>query len=564
MISKLAFSLVASATLLSAGPTGTGQTFADREGNTLRITSPFSEPPGDGMFPVIVEITSMKKAARWSVIQGENVFGATYRRNMVFECPAGETRRAVVLLASSESGRSYMDGVNLEIIAPGIRDIVRYELQNRGGLLEGVLVGENAVRELGNRISGSGPVTFLTGIAPLDWRAYAGYAGIVVTDKEWRAMDPGARVAIGQYVKGGGRLLVLVPDETAATTLPAFPKPDDPKLGNQAGLGRAGFALTEQQNAASIIKALAWNGSTDPSEKEMLSQSLRNWRNNAPEFFPRRSSVFTGFLMLIVLVAFAILIGPVNLFVFAPAKRRHRLFFSVPVIALSTSLLLLVFVLLSDGIGGKGHRYLLIENRPGEGEAVNHIIQYQTSRCGVLFSTGFESKASAIIRDLGDAGTGFNQGTSGEARELVAEPDNLTGSGPWFVSRTNQNYRVAALVPGRGRVEVRGQGAGAQLTSTFAYPLEAIWFRDAEGKWWKSGPLKLGEPTGVTAVEGAPDGEFAARLRSAPEEISRRVGEAAKRQTCFVAFTGKPEGVATHSSIRWIDRAVVTGPLVFP
>jgi hypothetical protein len=372
-------------------------------------------------------------------------------------------------------------------------------------------------------------------------------------------------VAIVHYAKSGGTLIVIAPDEAAASTLPGFPKPDDANRPGRVGLGKAITILKADANDKSLSAAIHKGPGHDNFSSGSASDQLSEWRRNAPEFFPKRSSTLTSLLMLVVLVGFAVLIGPVNLFVLAPAKRRHRLFFSVPVIALSTSALLLLFVLLSDGLGGKGHRFLLIENRPGEGEAVNHVVQYQTSRCGVLFSTGFDSGVSATIRDISDSSSGFRRSGSGETKELIAEPDNLEGNGAWFVSRTSQSYRLAATVPGRGRIEIRGSGSSAKLTSTFAFPLEALWFRDTEGKWWKSGPLKMGEPVGVQPVTATePRTEWTALLSKAPNEIINRANEAAQRRASFIAFTTSPEGVATHSSIRWTDQAVITGPLFQP
>jgi hypothetical protein len=551
MIAKTLLFLAA-ATVIAAAPPG--QTFVDVHGNNLRLTSPFEAPPAEGLYPVLVEMTSLTRAARWSVNQ--NTFGyGEFGRKMIFECPAGESRRAMVLMVSSGTGGGYTDGVNLEIISGDVRDSVRFDTQGSGHT--GVLFGQKAIAEHGGKFSSLGFLEFDTGIAPTDWRAYSGYRGVVLTDAEWRVMDPGARVAIVHYAKCGGTLVVIVPDETAASTLPGFPKPDDANRPGRVGLGKAMAVAKDKLNGKILAGAQA--------PEQIHSGELDEWRRNAPGFFPQRSSTLTSLLMLVVLVGFAILIGPVNLFVLAPAKRRHRLFFSVPVIALSTSALLLLFVLLSDGLGGKGHRFLLIENRPGEGEAVNHVIQYQTSRCGVLFSTGFESGVSATIQNLGDRNMGFRRSGAGERKELIAEPDNLEGNGAWFVSRTSQNYRVAATVPGRGRVEIRGSGPSAKLTSTFAFPLEALWFQDTEGNWWKSGPLKMGEPVGVLPVDATePQTEWTALLRKAPTEIINRANEAAQRRGSFIAFSSAPEGVTTHSSIRWTDEAVVTGPLFQP
>lgn len=556
MIAKT-FLFLATAALLAAAPPG--GTYMDANGNSLRITSPFASPPAEGLYPVVVEMSSQSRAARWSVNQNNFGYGE-FRRNMVFECPPGETRRAMVLLATSRTGNSYMDGINLEIVAGGVRDSVRFEGANKSASLGDALFGEKTIAGFLR----DGAVAFTTGIAATDWRAYGGYRAVVVSDQEWRDMDPGARVAISHYAKNGGTVVVIVPDESAASTLPGFPKPDDPNRPGRVGLGKALTILKADANDKTLTTAINKSGGENfPSGS--TTERVSEWKRNAPEFFPQKSSTLTSLLMLVVLVGFAILIGPVNLFVLAPVKRRHRLFFSVPVIALSTSALLLIFVLLGDGLGGKGYRFLLIENRPADGEAVNHVIQYQTSRCGVLFSTGFTSGVSAIIQDLGNDSVNFRRAPSGEAKELIAEMDNLEGNGAWFVSRTSQHYRVAATVPGRGRIEIRGSGASAKLTSTFAYAIDALWFRDNEGNWWKTGPLKTGEPGGVEAVTASePHTQWSGRLREAPLEITNRAHAAAQRRGCFIAFTSAPEAVPTHSAIRWTDQAVVTGPLFQP
>lgn len=561
MIAKIVLFLVAT-TLFAAAQSG--NSFTDPFGNTLRLSSPFSAPPTNGLFPVVVEMTAQKRAAKWAVAQRSYLYG-DYHRNMVFECPAGESRRAVVLLNCIDTGNGSSNGVDLEIVADGVRDRKRFDSSYRSGSFAGSLVGQKLIADHRQDFGIDTGVLFNTELASTDWRAYAGYISVILSDAEWRTMEPGARVALAHYARSGGSLLVVVPDEASASTLPAFPVADDPKRPGRVGFGKATTLAKANLNEKNLLAARYHESIDENSRATPSGETIRLWKSDAPEYFPARSSHFTGFLMLIVLVAFAILIGPVNLFVFAPAKKRHRLFFSVPVIALSTSLILLVFVLLSDGLGGKGHRFLLIENRPADGENVNHIVQYQTSRCGVLFNTGFTTGVSATIQNLGIDDYESYSGSSGEKKEIIAEADNLEGNGSWFVSRTSQNYRLAATVPGRGRIELRGAGTTAILTSTFAYPLEALWFRDKEGKWWKTGPLRMGEPVGVTEVTSTqPLLEWKERLDKAPTEIQVRTSDIAQRHGCFIAFTSAPEAVPTHSSIRWTDHAVVTGSLFHP
>lgn len=552
---------LAAAIAAAAGPeTPGGQSFGDADGNTLQLSSAFAEPPPrGGFFPIIAEMSSPGRDARWTLNQ-ENYFGRGFKRTLTLECPRAESKRANLLIASNSSnGTGYgTDGVQLDVIARGVNDSCRFQSSNTSGSLRGVLIGEDA---FGSReLTGNAAISFKTALAPTDWRAYAGYNGVVVTDKEWRTLDPGARVAIGSYVRGGGALVVLVPDETAVATLPAFPKPDDPSRPNQHGLG-----IASTIPLANVKTSVVRNLTRTNQISDAASNGLREWRQRAPAFFVKNSQGFTSILMLLVLVGFAILIGPVNLFAIAPSKRRHRLFFSVPVISLSTSALLLLFVLLSDGIGGKGHRFLLVENRPGDGETTNHVIQYQTSRCGVLFNTGFKTDATATISALNDRPGGYDDFRNSNTVELVAGAEKLEGSGPWFVSRTSQHYRLAASVPGRGRIEMRGSGNSAQLTSTFAFPIEELWFKDKDGKWWMTGPLSEGAAAGVSEVayDHARE-DWQKRMEQAPDEIVLRASEAAMRAGSFIAFTTQADALPTHSSIRWTDQAVITGPLVQP
>jgi hypothetical protein len=554
MIAKSLLFLVTSAALAAAPP---GKDIFDDHGNQLRISSPFSVPPLEGFYPVLMEMNSRFKDARWAVNHG-NYNAVIDRGNMTFECRFGESRRTVVLLPCSSTGNRYDGSTRLDVSAGPIRDYVVFKRESREqSFLQNTLFGLQALTDLAGNVTSSVAIEFNTAIAPTDWRAYSGYYGVVVNDTEWRAMEPGARVAINHYVKSGGRLIVLVPDKAAASTLPAFPRFDDPFQPGQVGLGMAATLLASTADA-SLRPTLKGKATDDSFRGRAGGRSLIHWHLRSPEVNPKRSSPFTHFLMLLVLVVFAILIGPVNLFILAPAKRRHRLFFSVPVIALSTSALLLGFVLLSDGLGGDGHRALLIESRPGEGEAVSYVVQYQSSHCGALLNSGFESGASASIEHLGGH-------VSSAKCFLIADPDNLVGKGSWFASRTSQHYRVAATVPGRGRIELHGAGAAARLTSTFSFPIDALWFQDQEGRWWMAGAMKTGEPVGVQEVaEDDVHKERAERLSRLPTEIANLADQAALRRGSFIAFTSAPEAVRTNASIRWVDQAVLTGLLHQP
>ena len=75
-------------------------------------------------------------------------------------------------------------------------------------------------------------------------------------------------------------------------------------------------------------------------------------------------------LIILILIIFSIIVGPVNLFVFAKSGRRHRLFFTTPLISLIAALLVLTFILFEDGVGGQGRRMLVMDLESAANDAL--------------------------------------------------------------------------------------------------------------------------------------------------------------------------------------------------
>lgn len=64
------------------------------------------------------------------------------------------------------------------------------------------------------------------------------------------------------------------------------------------------------------------------------------------------------------------LVGPLSLFLWAPAGKRQRLFLLIPAISVGFSLLLLLLILAGDGTGGTGSREVLIQINPQDHSAL--------------------------------------------------------------------------------------------------------------------------------------------------------------------------------------------------
>lgn len=438
--------------------------------------------------------------------------------------------------------------------------------------------------EANTRHSGSGRYSGSTSFAgkfdarelPEDWRAYSGYDGIAMTDTDWGNASPGARNAILRWNRLGGELVIyalssssdfaslgIAPDakgvreaERSFGQVTIRPiAPDDMKLDPGDTVSR----FHHKKSASDTAKL--------PS----LSQSIR-------DDFDRGWQLQTSFgeqgynygLFILILVAFGIVVGPVNLFVFAKSGRRHRLFITTPVIALATSALLVGLIILIDGFGGRGMRVVLMEVRPDDGENSAYIHQEQISRTGVLLGGGFEVTEPALVTPvpLGDSQwarlTRGNAG-GGMRYETLVGDGKLAADGDWFQSRSEQGQLVRAIVPTRGRIESRGNAGAPGFLSTFDFPIETLYYHDENGAVWRADGITPGKAFTCQEANANEWDLFKSEAMKNLTPRARNFGTLAPRPRHFVALTTAAPGIDTLKGIKWqTTRTYITGPVAQP
>lgn len=387
--------------------------------------------------------------------------------------------------------------------------------------------------------------------ASRDWRGYAAFSLIVLTPEDWETMAPAARTALGDWARMGGHLQFVggmpgdapTPDVPGETTrgLGGVHPPPTPEDDNQPR-----FDKLPAVNAA--------NQSNSPAIATMkLGESvLRSWlgRVNADLIFDR----FIIWPMVLVLMVFFVMITPINLFVLAPSRRRHRLFRTIPVISLTACALLAVAVGVGDGVGGKGERLVWIESRPGT-ENREFITQWQASRCGALIGTGFTVPDAAYLAPLRAPGSRVT---------LRVEGDRLEAGGGWFTSRATQAHFLQAARPGRGRIEWVGSASNApQAVSTFDFPLRDVFVLHTDGAWWHAPIMRQGETTALQPMDAD---AVLAKLETALDAfpMAKEIQSMALRPGHYIAFTDAPPAIASLRSVRWNDTGIVTGVLATP
>lgn len=400
-----------------------------------------------------------------------------------------------------------------------------------------------------NWIAGS---AFSPAYMPADWRAYAGFDTVWLTDREWLATGAAERLAVLDWVATGGRLYVCR-EEGDDSSLPDLAFLDGEEVNRGFGTirrwTRTGFDLdieaTQDELARNVFAVADALDSDYDRSHWALSDPL-------PEVAIRKG-LFIGFLVL-----FAIVVGPVNLFVLAREPNRYRLFWTTPALSVGASVAILLLILLQDGVGGSGHQIAAWHHLPDENKAT--FLQEQVSRTALLLNRDFAIETPVSLSRLtlpSSSLTGF---------ETVVGHGNYGGD--WFVNRSIQGHFIEGVTATRWRLEAASPqipGTAPELISTFPFTLESVFYRDADGALWHAADLAAGEPVRLQPVDTtAFDDAWNAFMERAGSIVMKRIEPLATRTEYFFAFTrDHPETtLQTLDAIDWETRSTLhIGPL---
>ena len=397
--------------------------------------------------------------------------------------------------------------------------------------------------------------SFVAKFMPDDWRAYCGYDACLLTDEDWNELPPGARNALRKWNRLGGALIIY--NTIPGTDLKTLGLVEDAGESSAADPGW-GTALLKplpsdgRLEAAEVVKMVenAVKKTGGGRVSDLRQNFLSSWKIQE-ELGEKTSQIIT---VIIVLVLFGILVGPINLFVFAGAGKRHKLFISTPLISLGASVVLLALILLQDGFGGSGRRIVLREIGP---DNTTYISQEQVARTGILLTTGFTTEEPCYLSPvaLGESRwarvTDKNSGGFGRYN-LDLTADGLKATGDWFKSSSEHGHIFETIRPSRERISLAGASENPAINSTFGFPLGKVFYRDTGGQLWTTSDVEQGRNTSMTAVD---ENEFTSwfnehQMRFGPRNRARLELSRDKRGY-FYGFADDSEGIASLSSLKW-------------
>jgi hypothetical protein len=564
--------------------------FHKESGSFVEVEALFSILPSSGFAPVRVTISNRTSSPANLSLNCISKYGSEqYYRGSVgklktessFSVAAkgGETQTVDLLVPvsatvvssshGSDSGRLEINSVGV-VKASGVLDTAggtdfpKVLLSDVLFTAHGSSLDAAVTSAIGSSSYYRGNVTFSGKFSPKtmpeDWRAYAGYDAVIMQDGDWQEISRGARNAICKWIKMGGHLRVY---SASSGTIMEEIRPGSGGLTElQSGNGKVTV-----EKPPLLPKRLVDDVKKGHAEGFHQAQVLSNDYSSMIWGLQKRmeEKKFDYALFIVVLIVFGIVVGPVNLFVFAKAGMRHKLFFTTPLISLGASILMIGLIFFQDGLGGRGYRVQHIQIEAEGEDFHSYVRQEQFCRTGVQLGNRFEVTESATMTPVPLAESQWARLYNGLRNDQNYKTEltekGFRSSGDWLQSRSEQAQVLRAVVPSRARIEAKLGDEGYVLQSYFEYEIEEFGFMDQDGKYWKARGIMPGknfrcEPS--TAQEHLAILHKKVFLLGGSAQA--RVLRLAKQEGSFVAITNKAPMIETFSNVKWMeDTSIITG-----
>jgi len=335
-----------------------------------------------------------------------------------------------------------------------------------------------------------------------NWLAYTRYDGIVVSGDDLERMPPPVRLALTRYVETGGTLLVVGGVDPSVPFAPA------------EGIARGGRrdALFGQCLVTGESASAVWTYDF----RQSVEATFSTWETvlsptQAHERFPVVGSLRVPVLgMLILMLVFVILIGPVNLLVLWRKRRRILLFVTAPAISLVTCGLVFGYSIFSEGFRGRYRTVSLtvLDERANRATSIGWTAFYSPLAAGGGLHF---SPATEVTPQLGDPYGGYHyygsrsSGVEGSRTVSWTEDQHLASD--WVRARIPLHLRLRKSEARRERLTVRPRPDGPPaVVNGLGAPIRTLVLADADGRVYRAETIAPGAEADLAPTPITPQG----------------------------------------------------------
>lgn len=328
------------------------------------------------------------------------------------------------------------------------------------------------------------------------WLAFTPFDLIVMARTDFAAMSPAAQGALRSYVEAGGGVAMLgateLPKELQSTgsTTPAALRPGGM---NRHYLGFGQCAVAESASITSLNRAQTDLLRELARECGQVWQSMPTEANANTEFpviedtrIPVRGIVF-------IMLAFILIVGPVNIFFCARANRRTAMLWTIPLISFVTCAIVFGYSLVSEGITPslRTEAVTVLDQAAHRATTLARQAFYTPLTPGDGLRYSHETEVTPLVD--------VNRYNGGNSREMeLSQSQHLTRG--WITARVPAHFALRKSETSRLRITMQKLPDGrVTVVNGLGADIQTLWLRDDKGRLFKGETLKAGQNVLLTS-----------------------------------------------------------------
>jgi hypothetical protein len=318
-----------------------------------------------------------------------------------------------------------------------------------------------------------------------NWLAYTPFDAVVLNAADLCAMPPAVFNALAGYVSAGGNIFLAGQTELPAAWRASQKKSLPGGAEFTVGFGRC-FAFAAENSLATL------DSKSVQTLHDALREAAQYWKS-----LPEDSASANGVLsvvknlkiptrgIVIVMLAFVIIIGPVNIIYLNRRNRRTWLLWTIPAISFATTLLVFAYSLLREGITPDTRiaGLTVIDQAAHRATTIGATAFYcpLTPSGGLHFE--YETEATPLVQ------TGYGSGTS---REVDWTQSQHFGRG-WVSARVPAFFHLRKSEIRRERLEIENQNGELKIVNGLGAQIKSLWLSDVDGKIYQGANIPAGQ-----------------------------------------------------------------------
>jgi hypothetical protein len=382
------------------------------------------------------------------------------------------------------------------------------------------------------------------------WLSYSGYNGVVVTGDDLLSAPAPVQDALWRYVECGGVLLVFgqwtapqqwqsrlswisaqppplapsdeegeetnqekaeaVPEKPALTTAPGY-KPGKNDLRHYfVGYG---MVIVCGDVDASRIAGSQWERIIEFWSDSHPQNMGAYWNvDSINRTFPVVEELGTPVRgLFLLMLSFAVVIGPVNYVVLARRKKRIWLWWTAPAIAAVASLAVFGYAILAEGWQSsvRAEVMTILDENARRATTVGPTAFYAplTPSDGLRFS--YDTEVTPQLPSRGGYYAFASSGMSGGASRTIDWTEDQHLAGGWVTARVPAHFVVRKSEQRRERLNVRREGSAITVVNGLGAEIKQLWWAEPDGRVYSAENLQAGAGASLKLTDLRTRGEVA-------------------------------------------------------